>query len=59
VHNHPSGDPSPSEADMRVTRRVREAAELFNLNFVDHIIIGARGEGRAQPYFSFREHNLL
>ncbi|BCU77570.1 JAB domain-containing protein [Luteolibacter sp. LG18] len=40
VHNHPSGDPSPSGADERETRRLREAAELLHLAFHDHVIIG-------------------
>ena len=59
VHNHPSGDPSPSEADLRVTRRVREAAEVMGVKFLDHLIIGSPSATRAQPYFSFRESGLL
>ncbi len=59
VHNHPSGDPSPSEADRRLTRRLREAAELLGLVFLDHLIIGLPAEGRCQPYFSFKECGLL
>lgn len=59
VHNHPSGDPSPSEADLRVTRRVREAADVMGVKFLDHVIIGAPSAGRAQPYFSFRESGML
>jgi DNA repair protein RadC len=59
VHNHPSGDPSPSEADRRLTRRLREAAEVLGLVFLDHLIIGLPAEGRGQPYFSFRECGLL
>ncbi|HEY8901969.1 MAG TPA: DNA repair protein RadC [Chthoniobacterales bacterium] len=58
AHNHPSGDPSPSEADKRLTRRLREAADLLQLRFVDHVIIGAPDEGRP-PYFSFKENSLL
>lgn len=59
VHNHPSGDPSPSEADRRLTRRLREASELLGLVFLDHLIIGLPAEGRSQPYFSFKECGLL
>ena len=59
AHNHPSGDPSPSDADKRITRRIREAAETLGVTFSDHVIIGAPAEGRAQPYFSFREVGLL
>ena len=58
AHNHPSGDPSPSEADKRLTRRLHEAADILQLRFVDHIIIGAPDDGRP-PYFSFKENSLL
>lgn len=59
VHNHPSGDPSPSEADLRMTRRVREASEVVGIKFLDHVIIGAPSDLRASPYFSFREAGIL
>jgi DNA repair protein RadC len=58
AHNHPSGDPAASDADRRLTRRIHEAAELLRINLIDHIIVGAPEEGR-QPYFSFKENNLL
>ncbi|MDX1679477.1 MAG: DNA repair protein RadC [Akkermansiaceae bacterium] len=58
VHNHPSGDPAPSRADHEVTRRVREAAQLLQLRFVDHVIIGRADAGR-QAWFSFRESGHL
>jgi len=58
VHNHPSGDPSPSDADRRITRRLVDGAELLQLRIIDHIIIG-RSEGGRQPYFSFREAGLV
>lgn len=59
VHNHPSGDPSPSDADLRITRRVREAATILGLQFLDHIVIGQHSETRTVPYYSFREAGLL
>ena len=40
LHNHPSGDPSPSKDDILVTRRVKEAGELIGIELLDHIIIG-------------------
>lgn len=40
IHNHPSGDPSPSREDERLTVRLKEAANLLGIGFVDHIIIG-------------------
>ena len=42
VHNHPSGDPSPSEADLRLTRRINEASRILQINLLDHVIIGAQ-----------------
>jgi len=58
IHNHPSGDPSPSQADYQITRRIIEAAELMQLRFLDHVIIGRNSPGR-QPYFSFREAGIV
>src|SRR3954471_15804086 len=58
VHNHPSGDPSPSQADHSLTRRLAEAAELLQIKLLDHIIIGAPAEGRPS-YFSFKEAGVL
>ena len=40
VHNHPSGDPTPSKQDYVLTERIMQAAELFNISLVDHIVIG-------------------
>jgi DNA repair protein RadC len=58
VHNHPSGDPSPSQSDHSLTRRLGEAAELLQIKLLDHVIIGAPAEGR-QAYFSFKEAGLI
>lgn len=57
-HNHPSGDPTPSEADKRLTRRVVEAGELLQIPLLDHIIIGGMDAGKAS-YFSFKEEELI
>jgi DNA repair protein RadC len=59
IHNHPSGDPAPSDADRRITRRLREASEATGVLLQDHIIIGTPSESRALPYFSFKEHGML
>jgi DNA repair protein RadC len=40
VHNHPSGDPSPSREDREITRRLKDAGELMGVKVLDHIIIG-------------------
>lgn len=53
VHNHPSGDPSPSQCDIGLTRRVLNAGELIGISLLDHIIIGDC------CYVSFRERNIL
>ena len=58
VHNHPSGDATPSKADEMFTRRMVEAAELMQVTFLDHVIIGRPDNGRA-PYFSFREVGVI
>jgi DNA repair protein RadC len=58
VHNHPSGDPNPSEADMRLTRRINEASRLLQLHLIDHIIIGRPAPGRSS-YFSFKESGVI
>ena len=58
VHNHPSGDPSPSSADHNLTRRLNEAAELMQIKLLDHVIIGSPAENR-QPYYSFKEAGVL
>ncbi len=58
VHNHPSGDPAPSQADLRLTRRMNEAAELMQISLLDHVIIGSPAAGR-QPYYSFKEAGHL
>jgi DNA repair protein RadC len=41
LHNHPSGDPTPSEADIKVTREIFKAGQLLRVDLLDHIIIGA------------------
>ena len=58
VHNHPSGDPSPSEPDLRLTRRILEASRILQLQLVDHVIIGAPASGRSS-YFSFKEGGVI
>jgi len=58
IHNHPSGDPSPSRSDETVTRRLVEAAALMQVRFLDHVIIGRPAPGRS-PYFSFREAGVI
>jgi DNA repair protein RadC len=58
VHDHPSGDPSPSEADLRLTQRILEASRILLLRLVDHVIIGTPAPGRSS-YFSFKEGGVI
>ncbi|MGO4947224.1 RadC family protein [Blautia sp. Sow4_E7] len=53
VHNHPSGDPTPSECDQEITERVYTSGELLGVKLLDHIVIGD------QKYISFREQGML
>ncbi|NPV81532.1 MAG: DNA repair protein RadC [Firmicutes bacterium] len=53
VHNHPSGDPTPSRADIEITRRMIQAGDLLDIKVVDHVIIA---EDR---YVSMREKGLI
>lgn len=53
VHNHPSGDPEPSEEDLSITRRLVEVGELVGIDVLDHVIIASRGT------ISFRNRKLL
>ena len=55
VHNHPSGDPTPSEADIKVTRDLIRAGQLLKIEVVDHVIIGRATAERAKDYSSLRE----
>ncbi len=52
AHNHPSGDPTPSPEDIRVTRQIRQAGELLDIELLDHLVIGA------QRHVSMKERGL-
>ncbi len=55
VHNHPSGDPTPSEADIKVTRDLIRAGQLLKIEVLDHVIIGRSTKERPKDYASLRE----
>jgi DNA repair protein RadC len=55
AHNHPSGDPTPSESDIKVTRDLIRAGQLLKIEVLDHIIIGRPANERARDYVSLRE----
>jgi len=58
VHNHPSGSVSPSEADLRLTKRIASGSRLLQIKFLDHVIVGQAITG-GRGYFSFQEAGLL
>lgn len=60
VHNHPSGDPSPSSADIQLTRQLREAATAIDIPLLDHVIIGDIScDPMKKGFYSFREAGLI
>jgi DNA repair protein RadC len=60
VHNHPSGDPAPSAADVQVTRQLRDAARALDIELLDHVIVGRTGtDPHGRGYYSFREAGVI
>ena len=53
IHNHPSGDPNPSPEDVAITRQIQQAASMFDIDFLDHIVVGRDGR-----YVSMNEKRL-
>lgn len=53
VHNHPSGDPTPSDEDIRITKRLAEAGEIVGIKVLDHIVVGKN------RHISLRERNII
>lgn len=60
IHNHPSGDPAPSAADLQLTRQIREAAKAVDIDLLDHVILGRpQADPMGRGYYSFREAGLI
>jgi DNA repair protein RadC len=60
AHNHPSGDPSPSAADLQITRLLRDAAQTVEIGLLDHVIIGrASADPLGRGYYSFRDAGII
>jgi DNA repair protein RadC len=60
VHNHPSGDPTPSAPDLNVTRMIRESARVIDITLIDHIVIGRPAcDPTGKGYYSFREAGII
>lgn len=53
VHNHPSGDPAPSQEDIEITRRLKEVGDLMGVRVLDHVVIGL------ERYYSFSDKGML
>ena len=59
-HNHPSGDPAPSSADVQLTRQLREAGKAVDIAVLDHVVIGREtADPMGKGFYSFREAGLL
>jgi DNA repair protein RadC len=58
VHNHPSGDPTPSAEDIRITRQLVEAGKIVQIDVLDHVIIGSP-QNNGREYVSLRETGLV
>lgn len=60
LHNHPSGDPSPSAGDTNITRNIREASKFLGIDFVDHIILGEKEcDPTGLGFYSYRQSGIL
>ena len=53
VHNHPSGDPAPSQEDQEITRRLKETGDMLGIRVLDHVVLGN------ERFFSFSDRGLL
>ena len=60
AHNHPSGDPAPSQADIQVTRQLREAAKVLGIDLLDHVILGEKESDIMElGYYSFSNAGMV
>ena len=59
AHNHPSGDPTPSSEDIKITRQLVSAGQIMGIKILDHMILGSSEPGLFQPYISLREAGLV
>jgi DNA repair protein RadC len=59
AHNHPSGDPTPSSADLSATSDIIRAGQVLKIDVLDHVILGIRTAGRGKDYFSIRQSGLV
>lgn len=59
-HNHPSGDPTPSSADISITRQIKESGRIIGIELLDHVIIGDKNvDPSGNGFYSFRNAGLV
>jgi DNA repair protein RadC len=59
AHNHPSGDPTPSAEDIRITRQLIEAGKVVDIKVLDHVVLGRPGQSTGKAFVSMREEGLV
>jgi len=59
AHNHPSGDPSPSTEDVKLTKQLIQAGQVIGIKVLDHVIIGRRSPGMLRGFQSLRESGVV
>lgn len=59
AHNHPSGDPEPSNEDIRVTKRIIESGKIIDIQVLDHVVIGKSTKERTRDFVSIREMGVV
>ena len=59
VHNHPSGDPTPSAEDVRITKQLVDAGRIVDIHVLDHVILGQADSQGSPGYFSLSESGLV
>jgi DNA repair protein RadC len=59
VHNHPSGDPMPSSADIKITQQLKDASKIIGIDLLDHVIIGQKKDTQKNAFYSFGESGLI
>ena len=59
VHNHPSGDPTPSAEDVRITRQLVQTGQVIGIKVLDHVVLGRASDGRDSDFLSMRETGMV
>ena len=59
VHNHPSGDPSPSAEDLRITKQLVQSGKILDIKVLDHVVVCRAAAGGRRPFLSMKEEGLV